>query len=632
MTSRWWYGFGLLAVLALAGSSAARHWVWFTDKGVNAPVDDAPVHGPYVRAVDQIAPVHVETRWFNGVSVTLDAETARAKRQTQQLLALPFVRTVEPVGRYRAGEALPPSRRPAAPRSGRGGTLDYGSSYQQVSFVKADRLHAAGYDGSGITIAIFDNGFMHYRTHSAFEHLNVAATLDVVDGDMSVDTASTDQLGSHGTQVLGCVGGYAPGNLIGTAWNATFLLARTETNLQEMPFEEDNWAAAAEWAYLNGADIISTSVGYNWFDDRSLDHTLDELDGKTTIISRAAQKAAARGIAVFACVGNERNICEDEWGNPDRTMTLLFPSDGDSVIGVGNIRFNGTVSSSSSLGPTADGRIKPDIAAPGSGVRTAYGADMYSSVYGTSFSTPISAGVGALLLQMHPEWDPIELRTALRASGSQWMHPDIYLGWGNIDAQTASRADSIVFGQVAYDSSGARYGAGDFPVRVLGPGDELVAEMLTSTGDGWFRFDNLPAGDHTLHVAQGDFAQEIPITVPSAPRELRIVIPIPVDATAPAHRPSAFTMGTGFPNPANPTTTFRYEAPAGASSVTMAVFSLAGQQVFSRSATVSGARGTLSWHGRDERGSPVGSGVYLVRFTTEGIAAPAVWRRVVLAR
>jgi len=625
----------LLLGATLAGAAqplTGRHWVWFTDKGPNPPTgsfDDAPVYAPYLADVAKITEVHHVTRWFNGVSVTAD------EAQIERLRGLRFVLDVTPVGKWWRGG--PPEQTTSPPdsrlRPGRTGALDYGVSFSQMHMVKADSLHLLGLTGAGVRIAVFDDGF-NYLDYAAFDRLrpHIVARYDFIDQDTLVafDPYYTD----HGTEVLSCLAAYAPGNLIGPAYDAEFLLARTENDDYERPVEEDNWVAAAEWAVAKGANIISSSVGYNWFQNDSQgnwfdsSYTLAQMDGKTSVITRAAQKAAGRGVVVVNAAGNERN--QSGPSNWYWHGKLLMPSDGDSVIAVGAVYANGFAASFTSAGPTADGRIKPDVSALGFGVLVADPSyPGYVQRNGTSYATPVIAGVVAQLLQAHPSWDPIAVRTALRLSGSQALAPDTLGGWGVIDGLRALAADSAIFGRVVVDQTGQpNFGA---YVQLYDVRNAPVTYSPTST-DGWYRMERIPPG--TYHVkgfrnTGGSAGAETTVTLPTLPREIHLRLRTS-DTVANCPRPALWWVSDPFPNPANPATTIRFRVfdQAAGDRVCLSIHTPTGQIVREVSVPVEPS-GFITWDGLDAQGREVASGVYLARVT---FGNASVTRRVVLLR
>jgi subtilisin family serine protease len=224
---------------------------------------------------------------------------------------------------------------------------------------------------------------------------------------------------------MGCLAGRKAGTYVGSAYGASFLLARTENGASETPVEMVTWGLGAEWADSAGADVISSSLGYSTFNDPADNYTYADMDGHTTVVTRAAEIAASKGILVVTAVGNEGNSL---W------RKLVAPSDanGDSVIAVGAVDAAGAPAGFSSHGPSADGRVKPDLAARGVSVPVpdTNNDAGYSPRSGTSFSTPILAGLATCLLQARPGWPPRLVIDALRKTASRYANPDTLVGYG----------------------------------------------------------------------------------------------------------------------------------------------------------------------------------------------------------
>lgn len=443
----------------LATGPAGRYavWVFFKDKGPAAEalasaqatvsarararralrghtatvtLADAPPAPAYVAAVAQAATrVRQQSRWLNAMSVEATADQVRA------IESLAFVDRVEMVRRFRqrreeldlraaGAEAVEPLRKAS--------TLDYGTSFGQVNQIKVPFLHDVGLDGRGVVVAVFDAGFDNLP-HEAFATMRIAATRDFVNGDDNVANGGRGE-GSHGTATLSVIGGFRPGQIIGPAYAATFVLAKTENTESETPVEEDNWAAAVEWAESLGADVISSSLGYLTYDRPFPSYTAADMDGDTAITTRAADLAGERGVMVVNSAGNA--------GLDPRANTLGAPADGHLVLAVGAVNSSGQRASFSSVGPTADGRIKPDVAAQGVGVKIARPDNNtgYTTANGTSFSCPLTAGVVALLVQANPSATVDQVFGALRSTATQAARPDNLLGYGIVDALAALRA------------------------------------------------------------------------------------------------------------------------------------------------------------------------------------------------
>lgn len=451
------------ALPSLGPEEAIPVWVTFTDKGsmealreaVPAtvvsersllrrakvrPADklvdyaDLPVSQEYVSAVGAVVDrVRQRSRWFNAVSALA------TPGQIGALAQLPFVSEIELVARFRkndtereTGEAPAPPPPSAAPT-----LLDYGSSFNQVNQIGVVPVHNGGNYGQGAVIAVFDNGF-RLPNHQAFASMEILATYDFVDNKVSVvPNNPSSAFGSHGVNTLSTIGGYRPGSLIGPAFGATYVLVRTENDSSETPIEEDYWAAGIEWADSIGVDITSTSLGYLDYDPPYTSWTWQDMDGNTTVITRAADMAAGRGIIVVNSAGNS--------GSNTSHNTLGAPADGDSVFSIGAVTSSGSRVSFSSVGPTTSDppRIKPDLMAQGSGVVVASATNPtgYTTASGTSFSCPLAAGAAALILTARPAATPMQVLAAMRATASNTASPNNLIGWGIIN--TAAAIDYI---------------------------------------------------------------------------------------------------------------------------------------------------------------------------------------------
>ena len=311
--------------------------------------------------------------------------------------------------------------------------LDYGTSVGQLAQIGVPAVHQMGLHGEGVVVAVFDGGFSDLN-HEVFSSLHLVAAHDFVNGDDDVGDGADQGEGSHGTMTLSVLGGLHEGQLVGPAFAADFILAKTENSASETPVEEDNWAAAAEWAESLGADVISSSLGYLEYDRPFPSYTYRDMNGQTAISTRAAEMAAARGVVVVNSAGNS--------GDNAQHNTLGAPADGAHVLAIGAVGPTGIRTSFSSVGPSADGRIKPDLAAQGQAVKVALpgSVNRYGTASGTSFSCPLTAGVVALLLQVNPGASPDDVAGVLRATASQAGMPDNLLGWGIVNASAAAKA------------------------------------------------------------------------------------------------------------------------------------------------------------------------------------------------
>ena len=384
---------------------------------------DLPVFRAYLEEVRaNVSKIRVVSNWLNAVSVEASAQ------ELSRIRDFDFVLAVQPllVSDRKQRDEIEKSAQKINAEMANVDTLFYGRSFTQLDLINVPFLHQLGYHGEGVIIAMLDDGVNLLNYHIAFDSLNILATHDFINGDEDITDSEFKAFeGWHGTMTLSVMAGYVPTRLIGPAYKAQFLLAKTEVDESETPVEEDYWVAGIEWAEKQGADIVSSSLGYiDWYN-------WSDLDGKTAKTTIAADMAVEKGVIVFNSAGNEGD-------NPDHN-TLLAPADGFKVLTVGAVDRFGLRSYFSSVGPTADGRIKPDIAAMGSYVYVAsqLHTDEFAYHSGTSFSCPLAAGGAALLLQAFPQTTPELMARALKETASQANFPDKFLGWGVIDLEKA---------------------------------------------------------------------------------------------------------------------------------------------------------------------------------------------------
>ena len=433
-----------------AQTTSAEYWIVFKDKNEspfslknplaylsqkavdrrnkqNIPVsiNDFPVNPNYVNEIRAMGAVIInQSKWFNAITISV-ADTGKIN-SVKLLTYVNSVKRTEKSGskrkysKYEVEEntALVFNEKSGGPKLNH--LLNYGISYSQANQIGADCLHDLGYLGQGITIAVLDAGFFDVDSLPAFDSLRLnnqlLGTRDFVTGDTMVYEDFP-----HGMNVLSCMVGNLPGKLVGTAPKAKYWLLRTEDAFTETLSEEINWLIGAEFADSVGADIINSSLGYNYFDNPADNHSYSDLDGNTTIITKAADLAASKGILVVSSAGNSGGA---PW------YKIVAPADADSILTVGAVDSAGFIASLSSRGPTFDGRIKPNTVARGLQAVIAANTGDITMQSGTSFSSPITAGAVACLWQANPTATNMEIIYAIQQSADQSSSPDSIRGYG----------------------------------------------------------------------------------------------------------------------------------------------------------------------------------------------------------
>jgi len=401
---------------------------------------DLPLELSYVSEIEKLGiDIIAKSRWLNGVSAYL------TKDKLEKVKKLDFVSQIKTVNKlYKQNiVSLAPvecgehyNDKYFISKDSKN-ILNYGKSLDQMNQIDVPKVHNLGINGKGVLVASFDDGFF-WKTHEALKDLNVLEEFDFINKDDNTAIEEkqkyedTYQQGGHGTATFSTMAGFKEGKLIGPAYKSDFLLAKTEYVASETPMEEDFWLEAAEWVESKGADIITSSLIYKEFDKPYVlnSYKYEDFNGKTAITTIAASRCAYLGIVVLNAMGNYYQT---------EIPSLGSAADGDTIISVGAVDSKGTIAYFSSNGPTSDGRTKPDVCAMGFNVFAAQkeGTDKYDLVGGTSFSTPITAGVCALILSAHPELTPLQVREALRMTANNSSSPNNIYGWGIINAYNA---------------------------------------------------------------------------------------------------------------------------------------------------------------------------------------------------
>lgn len=387
--------------------------------------EDLPINQKYINELQTLGIKIIRSlNWFNCVSAIVPSE------KIQFIKSLPFVQSVETVRKLIYKRELE-NQLAFKENDQNFSKNDYGLSFTQLNLSDIPIVHSKGIDGRNVLIGLLDSGF-DWQRHQSLNTRNVIAEYDFVFDDSITANQPQDVPGQdfHGTLVLSIIGGYKDSTLIGAAYNSSFLLAKTEYIGSETHVEEDNYAAALIWMENLGVDITSSSLGYSEFDTGEGSYTYQDMNGKTTIVTKAVELAFERGVVTFTSAGNEGNT---KW------KYITAPADGFNVIAVGSVDSQNQLASFSSVGPTADGRTKPEVVAMGVSV---YGAlagttNEYRSANGTSTSSPIAAGVAALLLSKFPYLQNIQVRNIILESSSNSQTPNNMIGYGLISAKNA---------------------------------------------------------------------------------------------------------------------------------------------------------------------------------------------------
>ena len=422
-------------------------WVYFTDKpvGVKKPnisqkalkrrnkgnqnknynwYDLNPSEVYIDNVLNTGAKLRHESRWLNAISIEC------TESELIEISYMPFVKDIQPVEQFHRKKLEETKSIKSLKKNNSTTNIDYGNAQAQIAQINVHTAHDNGFYGQGVTVLMLDTGYN--LDHPVFDSLNVIAEWDVINEDSTTKNETGDPLGqhNHGTATFSTLGGYAPGSLIGPAYKADFLLAKTEMYVEEIQLEEDNYVRALEWGETLGADIASSSLGYtDWY-------TWEDMNGNTAVTTKAVDIATSLGMLCVTAAGNENG---DIWNH------IIAPADADSVISVGAVNDSSIIAYFSSRGPSFDNRIKPEVCARGVATACASGnGTSYTSANGTSLSTPLVAGAAAVLLSARPTWTPMMVREALMKTASQSENPNNVYGYGIIDVWEAMNVDSLL--------------------------------------------------------------------------------------------------------------------------------------------------------------------------------------------
>ena len=450
----------------LRASGQIHAWIYFKDKGLNSEEEvaallkaeerlsernsrrrskstngkivstkDIPVFESYIsRVVNTGATLRNRSKWINAISIAATVE------QIENISQFPFVSKIDPVLVHKRPKKTVEENYDSFQDTflkrfdgDDGDSSFYGISKDQIEQINCHLAHDAGYTGEGVIVLMIDTGF--FKDHQSIQKGRIIAEWDFINDDGNTQNEEGDGpfQHSHGTSTLSTLGGYARWSFMGPAYEAKFVLAKTEILDQEIQQEEDNYVAALEWGEDLGADVASSSLGYlDWY-------SYCDMDGNTAVTTRAVDIAVSLGMVCVSSAGNEGRQQPPE--DPCDTLThyIIAPSDADSVIAVGAVDEFGNIARFSSRGPTYDGRIKPEVCARGvaTASATSSAVDSYAFLNGTSLSCPLVAGAAAVVLSAHPDWSPMEVREAFMKTASLAENANNSYGYGIIDVWAA---------------------------------------------------------------------------------------------------------------------------------------------------------------------------------------------------
>lgn len=380
---------------------------------------DVPLHSAYynqIKSVDGIA-VLAKSKWLNALHIKGSSNDISSLKQQ-----FSFIEKIEFANKILNNKSVAINYAKSESKFRETLTeFNYGNAYNQINMLNGDFLHKKGFTGEGMIIALMDAGYPNVNTLPSFKRLRdnnrILGGYDFVSRDENFYKGYR-----HGTLVLSAIAGYKDGVFVGTAPDASFYLFITENTTNETPLEESLWVEAAEKADSLGVDVINTSLGYSKFNESKYNYTYEDMDGKTTFISRGANIGSSRGMLIVVSAGNEGL-------KPWKHITA--PADAQGVLSVGAVNAYEVLAGFSSRGLTSDGRIKPDVMAQGQGSALLHHeTDELISANGTSFSSPIMAGMVSCLWQAFPNKTAEEIKNIIREVSDRYSNPNADYGYG----------------------------------------------------------------------------------------------------------------------------------------------------------------------------------------------------------
>jgi serine protease AprX len=536
--------------------------------------EDLPVNNEYIQKIKEAGvKTERELSWFNSVSAYL------TNSQLEQIKQFPFVEKIELVKTISFRRTLPVTLEELPSAPAKADELNYGQSFTQLNLSGIPEVHAAGITGEGVLVGFLDSGF-DWKRHESLTNAKVLGEYDFIFNDSVTANQAGDSgtQDNHGTKVFSVVGGFKQGSLIGAAYNASFLLAKTEYVPTETKVEEDNYAAALIWMEQKGVDITSSSLGYNEFDDGS--YAYSDMNGKTAVTTKALEHAFELGVITITAAGNEGS---NSW------YYITAPADGFNVIAVGAVNSSNVVASFSSHGPAYDGRIKPEVTAQGVNVygATAGTASGYAPSGGTSLATPIVCGVAALLKSAYPYLTNTQVRNILIETADSAASPNNERGYGLVSAARAVsypnifRADSGYFlnkmfigdkytgmssVQVYFSQDGQTYSSYNIDAGQLNQYSTLIPETrIGSILDIYYTYSN-GSGNTIREPQSGTF------------KVIYGTLNVSYNLTTESMFPNGFELLNNYPNPFNSVTTILYKLPE-STNIKLTIYNVLGEKI-----------------------------------------------------
>ena len=545
--------------------------------------EDIPLNENYIHQIENLGiKIENKLKWFNAVSSYLTVS------QLNDVKNLFFVEKIEPVAVLKGIKDLSIQSAERLKKSSslkKTTSLDYGGSFTQNNLSDIPAVHDLGITGTGVYVGILDEGFS-YKSYNSLKHLNVIRQYDYVH---HLDTVS-NQTG-HGSSVFCLMAGYDPGNAIGPAYDANFFLAETENDASETHVEEDNYAAALQDMEGAGVDITSSSLGYNTFDFGQISYTYADMNGTTTIVARAANTAFQRGVTSFTAAGNEASF----WGIGKGG--LGSPGDAINIITVGAVNYLNQIAGFSSRGPTSDGRIKPEIVAMGQGN---YVASLDGKTYqygdGTSYATPIAAGIGALLKSCWPHLTNVQIRKTFIECGDNVANANNNIGYGLISAKRVisypnlSAVNNVynVLNKIFINSDGVNSSSVRLNYSIGGSSfQDVPMDTVTFNKTVKYKYTlptNTITGDSIKFYFTYETNSQTPVREPVDDQKTykfsygSMNISNLTSVKNGNEIPSQFYLSQNYPNPFNPSTVISWQL-AVSSLVTLKVYDILGREV-----------------------------------------------------